>query len=60
MERRFMTDRQRKLIDCMNEFCTAKLAYDNSTTCKEACDYISENIDEYKLLTCDDWALRYS
>ena len=52
-----MTDKQRELIECMNEFCTKKfdLSYERSK--EEAREYISKNIDEYKLLITSDWAL---
>lgn len=43
----------------MNEFCKEKFIYNDNTTIKEASDYISRNIDEFKLLTMDNWQLQY-
>ena len=52
-----MTDKQRELIECMNEFCTKKFDLSYERTKEEAREYISKNIDEYKLLITSDWAL---
>lgn len=46
-ERKNMTNKQRELIECMNEFCREQCDLNAST--EEASDYISRNIDEYKL-----------
>lgn len=52
-----MTDKQRELIECMNEFCKEKFDLSYERTKEEASEYISRNIDEYKLLTTSNWAL---
>ena len=52
-----MTDKQRELIECMNEFCREKFDLSYERTKEEASEYISRNIDEYKLLTINNWAL---
>lgn len=52
-----MTDKQRELIECMNEFCFHKFDLSYERTKEEAREYISKNINEYKLLITDDWAL---
>lgn len=54
-----ITDKQKALIDDMNEFCTEKLFYTESTTKAEAREYISRNIEEFKLLTMDNWQVQY-
>ena len=54
-----ITDKQKELIDCMNEFCREKLEYDERTSSKEASDYIDRNIEEYKLETMDSWMYQY-
>lgn len=54
-----MTDKQKNLIDQMNEFCREKLLYDSKTTRKSASDYISRNIEEFKLQTMSNWQLQY-
>ena len=43
----------------MNEFCKEKLLYNNETTMTEASEYISRNIEEFKLVTMDNWQLQY-
>ena len=52
-----MTDKQRELIEAMNEFCREKFDLSYERTKEEASAYISRNIDEYKLLTMSTWAL---
>lgn len=49
-----MTYLQEVLIEGMNEFCAEKfdLSYERT---KEAEEYISKNINEYKLLTTHNW-----
>ena len=42
-----MTDKQRDLIECMNELCQEQCPL--NATKEEARAYISKNIDEYKL-----------
>lgn len=53
-----MTYLQQELIECMNEFCYQKFDLSYERTKEEASEYISKNIDEYKLLTTDNWALK--
>lgn len=50
-----MTDKQRELIECMNEFCRKKFDLSYPRTKEEARDYISKNIEEYKLLSASYW-----
>lgn len=52
-----MTDKQKELIEDMNEFCTEKCPLD--VDIKTASKYISRNINEFKLLTMSDWQLNY-
>ena len=52
-----MTEKQRELIEAMNEFCTEKCPLDANV--QTASDYISRNIEEFKLLTMDNWQLKY-
>ena len=52
-----MTEKQRELIEAMNEFCTEKCPLDANV--QTANDYISRNIEEFKLLTMDNWQLKY-
>lgn len=52
-----MTAAQQKLIEAMNEFCTEQCPLDVDT--KTASEYISRNIEEYKLLTMSSWQLDY-
>lgn len=52
-----MTDKQRDLIEAMNEFCREKCSLNASV--KEASEYIDRNIREYELLTMDDWQMAY-
>ena len=54
-----MTEKQRDLIDSMNEFCGEKFEYSDKTTKKEASEYISRNIGEFKLAQMDNWNLKY-
>lgn len=54
-----ITQKQKALIDDMNEFCTEKLNYDENTTKAEASEYISRNIEQFKLLTMDNWQMQY-
>lgn len=54
-----MTEKQKDLIECMNEFCTEKFDLSFPRTKEEAKKYISKNMDEYKLLTTDDWCLSH-
>lgn len=51
-----ITKKQRELIEDMNEFCTEKF---KGTTKTEASDYISRNIEEFRLLIADTWSLKY-
>lgn len=54
-----ITEKQKALIDDMNEFCTEKFKYDENTTKAEAREYISRNIEQFKLLTMDNWQMQY-
>lgn len=54
-----ITEKQKALIDDMNEFCTEKFNYDENTTKAEASEYISRNIEQFKLLTMDNWQIQY-
>lgn len=54
-----MTNKQKDLIDCMNEFCKEYFKYDENTTCQEASAYIDRNIEEYKLAIMSDWQYQY-
>ena len=54
-----ITEKQKALIDDMNEFCTEKLKYDEKTTKEEASEYISRNIEQFKWLTMDNWQIQY-
>ena len=42
----------------MNEFCCEKFDFKGKTK-KEASEYISRNIEEYKLATMDNWQIEY-
>ena len=53
-----MTERQKKFIEDMNEFCREKFDF-KSKTKKETSEYISRNIEEYKLNTMDNWQIEY-
>lgn len=54
-----ITEKQKELIEDMNEFCTEKFDLSFERTCKEASDYISRNMEQFKLLTMDSWAIKY-
>lgn len=54
-----MTVKQRDLIEQMNEFCKEKFDLSYNYTLQEASDYISRNIEDFKLLTMDNWQLKY-
>ena len=53
-----ITEKQRRFIEDMNEFCTEKFDFKGKTK-KEASEYISEHIEEYKLATMDNWQTAY-
>lgn len=53
-----ITEKQRQLIEDMNEFCREKFDFKNKTR-KKASEYISRNIDEYKLAIMDNWQIAY-
>lgn len=53
-----ITDKQRALIEDMNEFCTEKFDFIGKTR-KDASDYIDRNMNEFKLQTMDSWQLQY-
>lgn len=46
-----MTVNQRKLIKSMNEFCNEKIDVSKIRSNKEVSEYISRNIEQYKLRT---------
>ena len=53
-----ITEKQRQFIEDMNEFCREKFDFQNRTK-KEASEYISRNIEEYKLAIIDNWQTAY-
>lgn len=53
-----ITDRQRELIEDMNEFCKEKFDFDGKTKA-DAIAYISRNIEEFKLETMSNWQYKY-
>lgn len=53
-----ITDKQRMLIEDMNEFCREKFDF-NDKTRKDASEYIDRNIDEFKLTTMSNWQYQY-
>lgn len=53
-----ITEKQRQFIEDMNEFCREKFDFKGKTR-KEASEYISRNIEEYKLETMDNWQTAY-
>lgn len=52
-----ITDKQKQLIKCMNEFCNEKFDLSCQSTKEEVGDYISRNIDEYELLINNFWCM---
>ena len=54
-----ITERQKNLIEDMNEFCNEKFYLSYGRTKEEISAYISRNIDEYKLKLIDNWGLQY-
>ena len=42
-----MTDKQRELIECMNEFCTKKFDTTYERSKEEAIEYIGKNSNGY-------------
>lgn len=54
-----ITKKQKNLIEDMNEFCDEYFDLSIHRTKKEASEYISRNIDEYKLKLIDNWGLQY-
>lgn len=53
-----VTDKQRSLIEDMNEFCDEKFNFENKTK-EDASKYISKNIKEFKLKIMDNWQYQY-
>lgn len=49
-----MTVKQRKLIESMNEFCDEKIDITKIRSNKEVSEYISRNIEQYKLRTVNE------
>lgn len=56
---KFMTKKQKDLIEDMNEFCDEWFDMSFERTRKEASEYIDRNIEQFKLRTTSDWALQY-
>lgn len=54
-----MTEKQKDLIESMNEFCDEWFDMSFERTCKDASEYIDRNIEQFKLRTTSDWALQY-
>jgi hypothetical protein len=52
-----VTDKQRELIEDMNEFCTEYCPLDADV--KTASEYIDRNMQEFRLATMSDWSLDY-
>lgn len=52
-----ITNKQKALIENMNEFCTERFDLSIPRTKAEARDYISRNIKQFKLFTLSNWAL---
>lgn len=52
-----ITDKQRALIECMNEFCREKFDLEGFPTKRMAQEYIARNIDEYKLQSASSWCI---
>lgn len=53
-----ITNKQRKLIEDMNEFCKEKFYFTGKTK-DDASAYISRNIEEFKLATMSNWQYQY-
>lgn len=53
-----ITDKQRKLIENMNEFCREKFDFSGKNR-KDASEYIDRNIDEFKLASMSNWQYQY-
>lgn len=53
-----ITDKQRMLIEDMNEFCREKFDF-NGKTRKDASEYINRNMNEFKLTTMSNWQYQY-
>lgn len=56
---KLMSEKQKALIDDMNELCRNKLFYDDKTTAAEASEYISNNIEDFKLQQLTNWDIQY-
>lgn len=53
-----ITEKQRQFIEDMNEFCKEKFDF-NGKIRKDASEYISKHIEEYKLAIMDSWQIAY-
>lgn len=53
-----ITDKQRKLIEDMNEFCREKFDFSGKNR-KDASEYIDRNMSEFKLATMSNWQYQY-
>lgn len=53
-----ITDKQRQLIEDMNEFCREKFDF-NGKNRKDASEYIDRNMSEFKLVSMSNWQYQY-
>lgn len=53
-----ITDKQRQLIEDMNEFCREKFDF-NGKNRKDASEYIDRNMSEFKLASMSNWQYQY-
>lgn len=53
-----ITNKQRQLIEDMNEFCREKFDF-NGKNRKDASEYIDRNMSEFKLASMSNWQYQY-
>ena len=53
-----ITEKQKQLIQYMNEFCKEKFDLENNHSKKDAQEYIERNIEEFKLFNMDNWCVQ--
>lgn len=53
-----ITDKQRQLIEDMNEFCREKFDFKGKNR-KDASEYIDRNMSEFKLASMSNWQYQY-
>ena len=53
-----ITEKQKQLIQYMNEFCKEKFDLENNHSKKDAKEYIERNIEEFKLFNMDNWCVQ--